>query len=356
LSKVLRSELDMRVDNEFFWTDSEIVLEITEVDEWHHVDGVENPADIASRGLPCNKLADSIWFTGPSFPKNEVSIQERIDKDKQATRWILNDDPEVRKMTTLNMKIQPKNPFGERFKKFSNWENLVRSIAALKECARNKQWHRSDLRPTNLEKVEEFILQATHKEYFPTMEREASLRKLNPKLDNKGVLRVGGRARAGAKLTETQIHPVILPKNAHVSDLILQHHNEKIHHLGRRSTLTAIREAGYWLINGTGQVKRWLHKCVGCRRLRRETELQQMGELPKERLEQTPAFTHVGIDVFEPYYVKDRRTELKCWGLMITRLYSRTVHIELLEMLHGCKRTGQHHHLQQWNEHRGSEE
>ena len=119
----------MRVDNEFFWTDSEIVLgylnntqkkfnifvtnrlreilEITEVDEWHHVDGVENPADIASRGLPCNKLADSIWFTGPSFPKNEVSIQERIDKDKQATRWILNDDPEVRKMTTLNMKIQP---------------------------------------------------------------------------------------------------------------------------------------------------------------------------------------------------------------------------------------------------------
>jgi len=113
-----------------------------------------------------------------------VSIQERIDKDKQATRWVLDDDQEVRKMKTLNRKIQPKNPLSERFKMFSNWETLVRSIAVLKECARNKQWHRSDLRPTNLEKVEEFISQATQKEYFPTMEGEASLRKLNPKLDN----------------------------------------------------------------------------------------------------------------------------------------------------------------------------
>ena len=35
--------------------------------------------------------------------------------------------------------------------------------------------------------------------------------------------------------------------------------------------------------------------------------------------------------MFGPYYVKDRRTELKRWGFMITCLYSRAVHIELLE-------------------------
>lgn len=56
-----------------------------------------------------------------------------------------------------------------------------------------------------------------------------------------------------------------------------------------------------------------------------------MGGLPKERLENTPPFTDVGVDVFIPYSVKDRHTELKRWGLLVTCLYSRAIHIEILE-------------------------
>ena len=56
-----------------------------------------------------------------------------------------------------------------------------------------------------------------------------------------------------------------------------------------------------------------------------------MGNLPTERLEQAAPFTHIGADVFGPFHVKDRRSEVKRWGLMITCFYSRAVHIELLE-------------------------
>lgn len=56
-----------------------------------------------------------------------------------------------------------------------------------------------------------------------------------------------------------------------------------------------------------------------------------MGDLPIERLERTAPFTHVGMDVFGPFYVKDRRTEAKRWGLVITCLYSRAIHLEVLE-------------------------
>ena len=62
-------------------------------------------------------------------------------------------------------------------------------------------------------------------------------------------------------------------------------------------------------------------------------EQQKMGQLPAERVEQTAPFTHVGMDVFGHFNVKDRRTELKRWGLLFTCLYSRAVHIELLEDL-----------------------
>ncbi|XP_067932907.1 uncharacterized protein [Watersipora subatra] len=85
------------------------------------------------------------------------------------------------------------------------------------------------------------------------------------------------------------------------------------------------------MVNGSGVVKRVLNQCVGCARLRKAPETQLMGELPKERMEATPTFTNIGIDTFGPYYVKDKRTALKRWRLLITCLYSRAVHIEVLD-------------------------
>jgi len=89
LSTILRKELDITVTEEHFWTDSEIVLAYlandqkrfhiyvanrirliktsSDVKQWHHISSIENPADIASRGMSCSKLNMSMWFTGPSF-------------------------------------------------------------------------------------------------------------------------------------------------------------------------------------------------------------------------------------------------------------------------------------------------
>ena len=56
-----------------------------------------------------------------------------------------------------------------------------------------------------------------------------------------------------------------------------------------------------------------------------------MADLPKERVSQAPPFTYVGADCFGPFIVKDRRTELKRYGLIFTCLYSRAIHLELLD-------------------------
>ena len=61
-----------------------------------------------------------------------------------------------------------------------------------------------------------------------------------------------------------------------------------------------------------------------------------MSHLPSDRLEPLPPFTNIRIDVLGPWDIIARKTRgglanAKRWGLMITCLVVRAIHIELLE-------------------------
>lgn len=61
--------------------------------------------------------------------------------------------------------------------------------------------------------------------------------------------------------------------------------------------------------------------------------MPQMMALPASRATSQPPFTSCGIDCFGPFIVKERRSEIKRYGLMVTCLASRAVHIEVLDDL-----------------------
>ncbi len=56
-----------------------------------------------------------------------------------------------------------------------------------------------------------------------------------------------------------------------------------------------------------------------------------MGDLPQDRMETTPPFTYAGIDCFGPIYIKKGRKELKRYGLLLTCLCSRAIHLEMID-------------------------
>ncbi len=63
-----------------------------------------------------------------------------------------------------------------------------------------------------------------------------------------------------------------------------------------------------------------------------------MSSLPADRLQPSPPFTFVGVDVFGPWSVVTRRTRggvanSKRWAVLFTCLTSRAVHIEVVEEL-----------------------
>jgi len=64
---------------------------------------------------------------------------------------------------------------------------------------------------------------------------------------------------------------------------------------------------------------------------------QKMADLPAERLLRTPPFFHCGIDVFGPFHTRRGKSTRnnpgtdKLWVLLFSCLYSRAVHLEILD-------------------------
>ncbi len=89
LSSMLKEELALKVDKEYFWTDSQVVLgyinnearrfhvfvanrvqrirKTTDPRQWYYINTGENPADHALIGLTIEELINSNWLTGPRF-------------------------------------------------------------------------------------------------------------------------------------------------------------------------------------------------------------------------------------------------------------------------------------------------
>jgi len=122
----------------------------------------------------------------------------------------------------------------------------------------------------------------------------------------------------------------MLPNCGAVSLAIVRYFHAKAHQ-GRGQTLCAIRNGGYWILSGSRAVARFIHRCVQCRRLRRPAEEQRMADLPQDHTEPAPPFSYVGMDCFGPFVIRRGRSEFKRYGLLLTCLCSRAVHIEALD-------------------------
>ena len=105
-------------------------------DQWKHVDGKSNPADIASRGSSANKLLkDTTWLRGPDFlwkSKQMWPTQPDVKKN------ISLDDPEIKTTTVHHVNVNESSEILEKlFRRFSSWYKLKKATAWI---LRYKNW------------------------------------------------------------------------------------------------------------------------------------------------------------------------------------------------------------------------
>ncbi len=125
-------------------------------------------------------------------------------------------------------------------------------------------------------------------------------------------------------------HPIIVPKNHQITQMIVAYFHDKVMHQGKGFTLNEIRSNGFWIPGINRIVTSYIRSCVICRKHRRPVEEQKMADLPSERVDPSPPFMYTGMDCFGPFFVKSGRSMHKRYGLLLTCLCSRAVHVEML--------------------------
>ena len=354
VSSMLKAELEYQNIQEFFWTDSQVVLgyinnearrfhtfvanrvqlvrQRTSPEQWNYVSSADNPADYASRGLRLTQHCMSNWFQGPKL------LWEKEVKFQSVQPDLSKSDPEVKSCSVLVMKQDALHPVLVCLEKFSSWllvrkviARLLRRLTGDKNASASsvEERHNAEVHILKMLQQQEFENEISLLKQNACLPRNSHLYALDPILvDN--VLRVGGRLRNATSSFEVR-HPIILPKNSHITRLIVSHYHSVAKHSGKGMTLNALRASGFWVISGAKVISSFIFRCVECRRKRRPVEEQRMADLPLDRVTATAPFTHTGMDCFGPIVVKEGRKECKRYGLVLTCKCSRAVHIETLD-------------------------
>ncbi|KAK0142198.1 hypothetical protein N1851_020135 [Merluccius polli] len=329
-----------------------------------------NPADYASRGQRVSVFVQNeVWISGPAFlskpegewPDKRVQLEELTVADPEVKKGILVNATTVEESTDVMQQLTEYFSSWIRLKKAVAWlirvkgtlVNLSKKTKEINELYKDQEQvnkemtrYKKSLKQTyltldDLRQAERDIIrhcqQRKFQEEISALQRKELVKKssricrLNPQLQE-GILRVAGRLSRASMPAEAK-HPMLLPKDHRVADLILQDAHERLGHSGRNHVLSHVRQR-YWIIDAPSSLRKMLSRCTTCRRQHGASGTQMMADLPRNRVvPDEPPFTRSGVDLFGPFNVKRGRSHVKRYGVIFTCLASRAVHIEMATSL-----------------------
>ncbi|XP_028408802.1 uncharacterized protein LOC114531378 [Dendronephthya gigantea] len=361
LTSYVIEALKTPVQEVYAWSDSQIVLNwirqpcskwkvfvanrVQEIQQkvdpskWHHCPGDQNPADLLTRGISANQLANStIWWNGPPWLLQSVDRwPKRVSFENLIKECLI----EARKQSTVACHFGAKAPcYPDMADKYESWQRLLRITSWIL-----KWLHSHGIRKTGQLSAQEIknaelcwlkIIQKNvfHHEYNnlskgTVLDSASSILKLDPIFDwEKELMRVGGRLEF-ADIPYEAKHQIIIPKKDKLVEKLILHLHIKASHPGPETTLAILRQR-FWIIGGRREVKRILKKCLVCQHWKTQPCQQKMAE----RVHVTHPFTNVGLDFMGPLYLKVKDKEKpsqthKAYVCIFVCEDTRAVHLEL---------------------------
>ncbi|GFU51157.1 integrase catalytic domain-containing protein [Trichonephila clavipes] len=160
---------------------------------------------------------------------------------------------------------------------------------------------------------------------------KSPLGSLHPFIDEHGLVRVGGRLQ-NSQLRFNSKHPIILPSQHSISELLIK--EQHIAHLHAGPTLLAhVLRQSHWIVGSRKLINKSIRKCLKCNKFKTSTTTPQlMGNLPKHRVTLERPFFSCGIDYAGPVLIKCNKgrgtKSTKGYIALFVCLATKAVHIE----------------------------
>ncbi|XP_035898857.1 uncharacterized protein LOC118506181 [Anopheles stephensi] len=223
------------------------VQQLTTGCAWRHIAGIDNPANLASRGCLSKELLNNpLWWQGPpwlnqpeeQWPESSISS---FDDDAAAER----------RASTVACAVVEK-PHHRVFTLYSSFSKLRRMMAYwvqyFNRCSKRRSYTGPGITTADLKEAEEVMCRLAQRDYF-TQEIRALQRKesissssklkwLHPQLGADGIIRVGGRL-SNALLSEDTKHPIVVPNGHPLAHLLMDHFHKTLLHAGPQLMLNA---------------------------------------------------------------------------------------------------------------------
>ena len=207
------------------------ILSLTNKGNWSHCPGLENPADLGSRGILVSKLKENpLWWTGPkwlssldkAWPKFKIgATEESREEEKKATVLVAN----VKEPKGVDKVISIENyRFLEKLFRITAWvrrfaQKLISKVRGSQAAPKANSLERQELLEAEKVWIEATQEQLKGEENFRQLESQLKL------VEEEGILRCRGR------FTESDLdvdakYPILLPKEGQLTKLIITHcHN-----------------------------------------------------------------------------------------------------------------------------------
>lgn len=333
------------------------ILKQSSVHDWCYVNTKQNPADIASRGMPIKQLIKSeMWWHGPEFLVNPTTLSEQ----NVATSLEENDAirAEQKPLFTCKVELEILKWFSIKnsvplIEHFASFGKVIRVTAFTLLAVQRFRCKESRADPNTigllsldlLKSAELYWVKFTQLKYFnkelqqlvkdKTVDKSSSIAKLCPFIDTQGIIRVGGRL-SNAELSYDEKFPTIIPPHSAFCRLIIKQAHCETFHGGVQQILHYVR-VKYWIVGMRRAATRAVKSCNICRRYRKKPLKQLMGNLPKERVTASRPFANCGVDYFGPINVKRFSGRCKSidkgYGAVFVCLATRMVHVECVSDL-----------------------
>ena len=368
----ITTSLDIKPEQVFIWCDAQVVLEwlhtgaktksrftinrLKSASEkktaleahlgcdvtFKYVSTQDNVADKVTRGISFKEFKRDMadWISGPSWLANQLSwpqntlrcLSEMTKQTMQVNtrvteQQVQRDDPEQAPVLDPEKFSSLRRLYGVTSRVF-DFINRLKHRQADSHKQAEDYWIRYMQRTSYLDEL--YFLQNVNDD--KTKKPPKYVSDLNLFLDRNGIIRCKGRLSKLNYYSYATLNPVLMGKSHALTTLMVREQHLRCKHMGIGTTLTALRERGFWIPAGRQVVKRVLKDCVTCKKFNSLAySYPKLTDLPKERVRLLKPYQDTAIDYTGHIYVKEDSGEMKkVYIVVYTCLAIRAVHLDVV--------------------------